>query len=77
MSAKDLAQDACGVVSESEGLKTRVLRFVEPCIQQLSSEELFGDAKEIVILHLGESYMLSITKQKKLLLTKVKHHLVR
>lgn len=44
---------------------------------QLSSKSLFGDAKEIVISHLGESYMLIITKQKKLLLTKVKHHLVR
>lgn len=77
MSAKDLAQNACGVVSESEGLNTQALRFVEPYIQQLSSEALFGEAKAIVILHLGESYMLSITKQKKLLLTKVKHHLVR
>jgi len=43
-------------------------------IKQFSSEKLFGEAKEILILHLGESYMLTITKQKKLLLTKVKHH---
>jgi hemin uptake protein HemP len=44
-----------------------------PNIKKLSSEQLFGDAREVLILHLGESYMLTITKQKKLLLTKVKH----
>lgn len=77
MNAKSLIQDVCGIVSESEGLNMQASRFVQPRIQQLSSEALFGDAKAIVILHLGESYMLTITKQKKLLLTKVKHHLVR
>ncbi len=30
---------------------------------QLSSKSLLGDAKEIVISHLGESYLLTITKQ--------------
>jgi len=41
-------------------------------IRKMHSEQLFGDAKEIFITHLGEVYMLTITKQKKLLLTKVK-----
>ncbi len=41
-------------------------------IRKLASSGLFGDAKSIVISHLGEMYMLSITKQNKLLLTKVK-----
>lgn len=43
---------------------------------QLSYKSLFGDTKEIVISHIGESYMLTITKQKNFL-RKVKHHLVR
>jgi len=34
---------------------------------------LFGDSSTLFILHLGERYLLTITKQKKLLLTKVQH----
>ena len=46
-----------------------------PEIKQLNTESLFGDAKEILILHLGECYVLTITRQKKLLLTKVNREL--
>ena len=46
-----------------------------PETKQLNSEALFGDAKEILILHLGECYVLTITRQKKLLLTKVNREL--
>ena len=42
-------------------------------IKKLNTQQLFGDGKEILIEHLGESYLLSITKQKKLLLTKCKY----
>jgi hemin uptake protein HemP len=41
-------------------------------VRQLSSSALFGDSKEVVISHLGVNYSLAITKQKKLLLTKVR-----
>ncbi len=42
-------------------------------VKQLTTEKLFDNASEILILHAGENYLLTITKQKKLLLTKVKH----
>jgi hemin uptake protein HemP len=42
-------------------------------VKQLTTEKLFDNANEILILHAGENYLLTITKQKKLLLTKVKH----
>jgi hemin uptake protein HemP len=36
----------------------------------LHSAALFGDAREIVILHRGQEYRLRITKTDKLILTK-------
>lgn len=36
----------------------------------LNSAALFGDAREIVILHRGQEYRLRITKGDKLILTK-------
>jgi hemin uptake protein HemP len=36
---------------------------------RMSAGELFGDAREIVILHNGREYRLRITQQGKLLLT--------
>ncbi len=39
-------------------------------LKNWQSTQLFGDAKQVLISHLGERYMLSLTKQKKLLLTK-------
>lgn len=38
--------------------------------RSLSSEALFGGAREVMIYHLGEVYRLSITRQGKLILTK-------
>lgn len=46
----------------------------ESCVKTLNTEKLFGKASEILISHAGECYMLSITKQKKLLLTKAKQN---
>jgi hemin uptake protein HemP len=42
-------------------------------MKQLTTEALFESANEILILHAGDQYLLTITKQRKLLLTKVKH----
>lgn len=42
-------------------------------VKQFTTEKLFDKASEILILHAGENYLLTITKQKKLLLTKMKH----
>lgn len=36
----------------------------------ITSAELFGDLREIVILHAGEEYRLRITSNGKLILTK-------
>lgn len=38
--------------------------------QRLHSEELFGTAREVVIEHAGEEYLLRLTRQGKLILTK-------
>ena len=38
--------------------------------QPLASRSLFGERKEIVILHDGEEYRLRITRNNKLILTK-------
>jgi hemin uptake protein HemP len=40
-------------------------------IRKINTEDLFGSANTVLIEHLGEHYQLTITKQKKLLLTKV------
>jgi len=36
----------------------------------ITSLELMGDGSELIIVHAGEEYRLSITKQAKLILTK-------
>lgn len=41
-------------------------------MKRVQSKQLFGDAKEIFIAHFGDLYILTITKQKKLLLTKLR-----
>jgi hemin uptake protein HemP len=43
---------------------------VEPLCVRLSSRELFGGRREIVILHGGYEYRLRITRADKLILTK-------
>lgn len=55
------------VMNEGDGIN---IKFTY--VRQLSSRDLFGNSKEVVISHLGENYSLAITKQQKLLLTKVK-----
>lgn len=39
-------------------------------IKKLNSEKLFGDSNEVMIQHQEETYVLRITKQNKLILTK-------
>jgi hemin uptake protein HemP len=39
-------------------------------IKRLNTEQLFTDVKEVMIEHLNETYVLRITKQNKLILTK-------
>lgn len=38
--------------------------------RSVTSDELMGDANELIIHHAGEEYRLTITKQAKLILTK-------
>ena len=39
-------------------------------IKCLNTEQLFNNVKEVMIEHLNETYILRITKQNKLILTK-------
>ena len=39
-------------------------------VKRLTTRQLFTDAKEVMIEHLNETYVLRITKQNKLILTK-------
>lgn len=39
-------------------------------IKKLNSEKLFGDSNEVMIQHQEETYVLRLTKQNKLILTK-------
>lgn len=41
-----------------------------PAAAKLHSPSLFGDRREVVIVHNGEEYRLRITRQDKLILTK-------
>lgn len=39
-------------------------------VKRIHSKQLFTDVKEVMIEHLNETYVLRITKQNKLILTK-------
>ena len=39
-------------------------------IKRLNTEQLFNNVKEVMIQHLNETYILRITRQNKLILTK-------
>jgi hemin uptake protein HemP len=39
-------------------------------IKRLNTEQLFTNVKEVMIEHLNETYILRLTKQNKLILTK-------
>lgn len=45
-------------------------------VRELSAEQLFGGGNNVAILHAGETYVLTRTKQNKLLLTKQDQALV-
>jgi hemin uptake protein HemP len=38
--------------------------------RSITSRELLGDSREVIIIHAGEEYRLRITKNDKLILTK-------
>lgn len=44
--------------------------YTAPPRKRLASNDLFGDAQEILIEHAGQEYRLRITRQGKLILTK-------
>lgn len=44
--------------------------YAEAPRKRLASNDLFGDAREILIEHAGQEYRLRITRQGKLILTK-------
>ncbi len=39
-------------------------------LRTIDSQALFGEAKQVLIVHQGETYKLQITRQGKLILTK-------
>lgn len=41
-----------------------------PAVRTFSSREVFGDRKEVLIIHGTETYRLRITSSRKLILTK-------
>lgn len=45
-------------------------------VRELTAEQLFAGANNVAILHAGETYVLTRTKQNKLLLTKQDQALV-
>lgn len=51
----------------NEGIDTVA---VNPPRRHICSDQLLGDSKEIVILHDGHEYVLRLTRQNKLILTK-------
>ena len=65
----------------SMSLSERTLRYasleerigpvaVSPPRRRVCSDQLLGDSKELVILHDGHEYVLRLTRQNKLILTK-------
>ncbi len=55
-------------VASSPGVSTNLREGVSPL--RRSSQELFGGSERLVIEHRGEEYLLRITRQGKLILTK-------
>lgn len=56
--------------SNNEMIDKNKAQPVKPTSRTLTSEKLFGDSNEVVIKHQNESYVLRLTKQNKLILTK-------
>ncbi|OQW69467.1 MAG: hypothetical protein CTY10_06920 [Methylotenera sp.] len=66
LTAKEhMSFDVAIVADEAPNHDVKILR-----IKRLSTEQLFTDVKEVMIEHLNETYILRITKQNKLILTK-------
>ncbi len=55
-------------ICESQSIRPH--SSVETFRKRLDSRDLFGDAQEILINHVGQEYRLRITRQGKLILTK-------
>lgn len=57
-------------MDNSQGQEPRISSFSHPTKPVLSTEKLFGNAREVVIVHKGDEYRLCITRNDKLILTK-------
>jgi hemin uptake protein HemP len=55
-------------ISQKQGTKAPSRPYLNK--PELNTEQLFGTAREVVIVHKGEEYRLCITRNGKLILTK-------
>ncbi len=62
---KHMSYDVTIVADEAADNDVKMTR-----IKRLNTEQLFTNVKEVMIEHLNETYILRITKQNKLILTK-------
>ncbi|WP_020168318.1 MULTISPECIES: hemin uptake protein HemP [Methylotenera] len=66
LTAKEhMSFDVAIVADDSSNKEMKMSR-----IKRLNTEQLFTNVKEVMIEHLNETYILRITKQNKLILTK-------
>jgi len=66
LTAKEhMSFDVAIVADDSSSKEMKMSR-----IKRLNTEQLFTNVKEVMIEHLNETYILRITKQNKLILTK-------
>ena len=66
LTAKEhMSFDVAIVADDSSSKEMKMSR-----IKRLNTEQLFTNVKEVMIEHLNETYVLRITKQNKLILTK-------
>ncbi len=61
----DVAPDISKVAEQALNRDIKLSR-----VKRLTTHQLFSNAKEVMIDHLNETYVLRITKQNKLILTK-------
>ena len=55
-------------ISQKQGTKAPSQPYLNK--PELNTEQLFGTAREVVIVHKGDEYRLCITRNEKLILTK-------
>lgn len=67
IASKALLDMDIAMVTDSDG-QSNPIKITS--IKKLNSEKLFGDGNEVMIQHQNETYVLRLTKQNKLILTK-------